>query len=249
MTPEQAAAAAKRAVNALGLAFMDGPDTLRRARRLGLTGGVCYIVGRAGVLGDHGPDVMAAALGLVAPDSVRAAWAAASVVLPPSELAIMMREECCRWGENHLAPVPLVHRLVSLAESVVREADPTGLPLFAAWRAMPVPDDGPDGLGARAAVALHLLHEHRAGAHLLGLRASDLSPVEALIAGPGGEETAAAFGWHGPYPSPVPLVRKRVWADAIADRLTGQAWRVLSVKERVELVGLLNETTQHIRLG
>src|SRR3982751_3883877 len=49
------------------------------------------------------------------------------------------------------------------ARRVLGEADPAARPLFAAWRAMPIPEDS---RGARAAVLLHLLREHRGGAHL-----------------------------------------------------------------------------------
>ena len=75
-------------------------------------------------------------------------------------------------------------------------------------------------------MALHLLYEHRAGALLLGIRASGLTPVQALIAGPEGEASAVAFGWQPPYPKRVPLLRRRAWADAVADHLAGQALRL-----------------------
>ena len=96
------------------------------------------------------------------------------------------------------------------------------MPLFAAWRAMPLPDDSP---GARAAVLAHLLREHRGAAHLLAVRASGLSPLEAIIAGPEGEAGATAFGWQPPFPPFEPLVRRRSWAEALTDRIAGEAFR------------------------
>ncbi|MFC7763977.1 hypothetical protein ACFQY4_42710 [Catellatospora bangladeshensis] len=182
-TATQTAAMAASAVNRLGGAFLECPRTLRRARELGLTGWACYVAGRGGALGDVRPDTVAAALGLIAPDAVRDGWDAARRALSPREVAAHMLAECCRWGTEHLDDVPRVDRLVELTEKAVLAADGSGLPLFAAWRAMPVPGDGP---GARAAVALHLLREHRAGALLLGVRACGLSPVQALVAGPEG---------------------------------------------------------------
>jgi len=247
--PEQAAAAARKAVNALGSAFLDCPITLSRAREWGLSGSACYIAGRGGALGDVRPDVAAAALGLIAPEAVRVAWEAARSVRQPSEVAACMREECRRWGDANLTSVPRVHRLVTLAEAVVAAADSNGLPLFAAWRTMPVPEDVFDGLGAQAAVALHLLHEHRAGALIFAIRCTGMSPVQALLAGPKGEATAAAFGWQPPYPPRAQSMRKRAWADTVADHMAGQAWRVLSPKERAELVSLLNEARTHANLG
>jgi helix-turn-helix protein len=244
VTPEQAGAATRKAVGALGAAFLEDPRTLRRARELGLTGWACYVAGRGGALGDVRSDTVAAALGLIAPEAVRDAWAAAKAVLAPSRVAEQMLAECCRWGAERLGDAPRVARLAALAEQVVVGADASAFPLFAAWRAMPVPDDGP---GARAAAALHLLYEHRASALLLGIRASGLTPVQALIAGPEGEASAVAFGWQPPYPKRVPLLRRRAWADAVADHLAGQALRALAGRERAELVTLLRETNAHVR--
>jgi hypothetical protein len=234
---------AAAAVNRLGGAFLACPRTLRRARELGLTGWACYVAGRGGALGDVRPDTVAAALGLITPEAVRDGWDAARRARSPREVAAHMLAECCRWGSEHLDDVPGVTRLAGLAEQAVLAADGSGLPLFAAWRAMPVSADGP---GARAAVALHLLREHRAGALLLGVRACGLSPVEALIAGPEGEAGAVAFGWQPPYPPVAPLLRRRAWADAVADRIGGQAVRDFTPAERGELLTLLHDTAHTV---
>src|SRR6185312_17226025 len=99
-------------------------------------------------------------------------------------------------------------KLVELAERVVVSAEAAGMPLFAAWRAMPLPDGAPS---ARAAVLAHLLREHRGQAHLLAIRATGLTPLEAIISGPQGETGATAFGWQPPFPPYEPLVRRRSW--------------------------------------
>ncbi|MEU8079483.1 hypothetical protein AB0B31_29065 [Catellatospora citrea] len=239
----QTAAMAADAVNRLGGAFLECPRTLRRARELGLTGWACYVAGRGGALGDVRPDTVAAALGLITPEAVRDGWDAARRALSPREVAAHLLAECCRWGSEHLDDAPKVDRLVELTEKAVLAADGAGLPLFAAWRAMPVPGDGP---GARAAVALHLLREHRAGALLLGVRSSGLSPMEALIAGPEGEAAAVAFGWQPPYPPVAPLLRRRAWADAVADRISGQAVQNFTPAERGEWITILKDTTRTV---
>lgn len=220
----------------LGGAFLEDPRTLRRARELGLTGWACYVAGRAGALGDVRPDTVSAALGLIAPDAVREAWDAARRVRPPREVAEQLLVECCRWGTEQLDDLPRLDQLVAYTERAVLAADGSGMPLFAAWRAMPVPADGP---GSRAAVALHLLREHRAGALLLAVRASGLSAVQALVAGPEGEAAAVAYGWQPPYPSLFPLLRRRAWADAVADRICGQPLADFTPAERGEFVTLL----------
>jgi hypothetical protein len=244
MTPEQTAACSKTAVTELGGAFSEDPRTLRRARQLGLSGWAFYVAGRGGALGDVRPDTVAAALGFISPDAVYDGWDAARQVSDPGEVATQNLAECCRWGNEHLAGNAGCGRIIELAERVVVEADAAGMPLFAAWRAMPVPDSA---VGARAAVLLHLLREHRAGAQLLAVRASGLSPLEAIIAGPEGEAGAVAYGWQPPYPPVGPLVRRRVWAEAVAEKIAGQAFRALEPEERAELVGLLDGALAEVR--
>jgi len=236
VTQEQTAAACRAAIEELGGAFAEDPKTLRRARQLGLTGWAFFVTGRGGVLGDVDPAIVAAAIGLIDDEAVRDGWAAARRVAPPPLIARHHREECCRWGRERLDLFHGVAKLVDLTERVVDAADAAGMPLFAAWRAMPAPEDGP---GARAAVLLHLLRDHRAGAYLLAIRAAGLSPLEALLAEPDGEAGAIAFGWQPPYPPPGLALRKLIFAGQLADRIVGQAFAVLDVPERVELVELL----------
>lgn len=237
MTPEQSAASARPAVIKLGSAFVECPKTQRKARQLGLTGWAFYVAGRGGALGDVRSDTVAAAFGFVAPEAVQDGWDEARRVASPSQVATEHLAECCRWGTERLTDLPHLKRLIELAERVVLAADPAGLPLFAAWRAMPVPEDGP---GARAAVLLHLMREHRGGAHLLAVRAGGLTPLEAIISGPDGEAGAVAYGWQPPYPPAEPLLRRRVWAEAVTDRIVADAYRALDSTERLELVQLLD---------
>lgn len=244
MTPEQTAAATHPAVREFGNVFAEDARTLRRARQLGLTGWAFYIAGRGGVLGDVDPGTVAAAMGFVAADAVRDGWEAARRVVPPPQVAQHHLAECCRWGREKFDDLPGASRLVELAARVVATADAGGMPLFAAWRAMPVPEDG---LGARVAVLVRLMGEHRAGARLMAVRAAGLSPLEAVLAGPGRAAEAVAFGWQPPFPPPEPLLRKRVWADALTDRITGQSYRTLSVPERTEFVELLCDALGALR--
>ncbi len=241
VTPEQTATLIRPAVQELGGAFEECPKTLRRARQLGLTGWSFYVAGRGGALGDVGLDTVAAALGFIPIDAVRDGWDTARRVTTPSQVAEQHLAECCRWGRERLDHLPGVHRLVELTERVVYAADPAGLALFGAWRAMPVPEDGP---GARAAVLAKLLLEHRIGAHLVAVRAGGLSPLEALVAGHRGEAAALAYGWQPPFPPVGPLLRRRIRADVVTDRIVGEALAVLDVTERVELARLLAEAVK-----
>ncbi|GAB1643106.1 SCO6745 family protein [Krasilnikovia sp. MM14-A1259] len=241
MTPEQAAATAKPGLAGLVGAFAESPRTLRRARLLGLSGWAYHVSARAGALGDVKPETAAAAIGFIAPEAVTDGWEAAAKTTEPREVATWHLHELCVWGAEEIGEFPRLSRLLGLARRVVDGVDAAGLPLFAAWRAMPVPDTSP---GAQAAVALHLLHEHRMSVQVLAVRASGLTPLQAIIAGPEGETGAVAFGWQPPYPPAGPIVRRLMWAESVADALAGQAYAELDLTERVELIGLL-ESLHH----
>jgi len=243
VTPEQAAANAKAGLATLVGAFAESPQTLRRARLLGLSGWAYHVSARAGALGDVRPETVAAAIGFIAPDAVADAWEAATKTTDPMEVATWHLHELCRWGNDQLGGFPRLNRLLDLAKRVVSAVDGAGLPLFAAWRAMPVADAAP---GAQAAVMVHLLHEHRLGVHVVAVRASGLTPLQAIIAGPEGETGAVAFGWQPPYPPAGPIVRRLMWAESIADAMAGQAYGQLDLGERIELIGLLQSLSQRL---
>lgn len=246
MTPEQAAASAKPGLVGLISAFAESPQTLRRARLMGLSGWAYHVAARAGALGDVRPETVAAAVGFIAPEAVIDGWESAAKMIPPVEVATWHLYELCRWGEDQLGGFPRLSRLLELSRRVVHAVDGAGLPLFAAWRAMPVPDTTP---GAQAAVMLHLLHEHRSGAHVIAVRASGLTPLEAVMAGPDGETGAVAFGWQPPFPPAGPLLRRLLWAESITDSIAGRAYAQLDGAERIELLGLLDSLRQRIAAG
>ncbi|MFF5295811.1 SCO6745 family protein [Paractinoplanes globisporus] len=243
MTPEQAAANAMTGLATIVGAFAESPQTLRRARLLGLSGWAYHVSARAGALGEVRPETVAATIGFIAPEAVIDGWESTAKTSAPMEVATWHLHELCKWGIEQIGGFPRLGRLLELAGRVVDAVDHAALPLFAAWRAMPVPDQAP---GARAAVTLHLLHEHRLGVHLVAVRASGLTPLQAIIAGPEGETGAVAFGWQPPYPPAGPIVRRLIWADSVADALAGQAYAALDMTERIELVGLLESLSQRL---
>jgi hypothetical protein len=244
VTPEQAAANARPGLATIVGAFAESPQTLRRARLLGLSGWAYHVSARAGALGEVRPETVAAAIGFIAPEAVIDGWEATAKMSDPVEVATWHQHELCTWGDEQLGGFPRLGRLLDLSGRVVSAVDCAGLPLFAAWRAMPVPDPKP---GAQAAVLLHLLHEHRLGVHVVAVRASGLTPLQAIIAGPEGETGAVAFGWQPPYPPAGPIVRRLMWAESVADSLAGQAYGALDRGERVELIGLLESLSHRLR--
>ena len=240
MTPEQVAAASKPVVLDLGDAFSRVTRrTLRRARLLGISGWAFYISGRAGALGDVRAETAAAALGFIAPDAVADGWDAAARVVPPVEVAAASLAECCRWGAQQLAALPGTERLAALVERAVVAADASR---HAALRRVAGHAAAGRLAGRPGAAGLRLLREHFTGAYLLAVRAAGMTPLEAMLAGPEGEAGAVACGWPPPYPPIGPLVRRRLWAEAVTDRLVAQAFAALGPADGAELVELLHRT-------
>ena len=152
-----------------------------------------------------------------------------------------------RLARRHLAGLAGIERLADLAGRVVDAADATSRGLFAAWRAWPDPAGDP---AARAGLALLRLREHRGGGHLLAVSAEGLTPLEAILAGPGPAK-AAANGWDPPYPSVSGERTQRLHAAGRrTDALAGMAYACLDTAERADLVGLLRAARQRtIRQG
>jgi hypothetical protein len=209
--------------------------THERGQALGLDPWAFYFGGRAGVLGDVDADVVRATFVFFPEEMVDRSWAAARAVMPPTE--IVREYAACGhgWARARLAGVEGIERLAALLEAVTDAADPAGAPLFAGWRALPRPDDA---LG-RAAQLLTALRELRGAVHAAAVLAAGLTPLQAVLSGPGGEANAEFFGWPKPWPD-VSAYRP-VWqaADETTDRLAARVFDPLSEQERSELAELL----------
>lgn len=236
----------------LGSAFAECPKTLRAARELGLTGWSFFVAGLGGALGDVHPDTVAAVIGFIAVEAVRDAWAAARRVRPVADIATQNLAQCCRWGAEKLDGFSGVERLAELTERASDAADDTAMPLLAAWRSMSAAAlasaEMKGSAGACVAVGMNLLRHHRAASHLVAVRATGLTPVEAILAGEDGEAGAVAFGWQPPYPPATPLLRKRAWAEALTDRIASEVFRGWSIPERQEFVQLADAASEFAQL-
>ncbi len=218
-----------------GGAFMLHPDTTARGEAIGLDLGGFYGLGRGGVLGDVDADVVIAAFAFFEPGLVRAIWDGARQKMTPAEGATKYAEACVAWGRDHLADVDGLDELATLLDTVSRAASPIGAPLFAGWRAMPLPDDAP----GRAMQLLHVLRELRGGLHICAVLAAGLSPTEALmIANP---DSVPLFGWSAPYPDPEPHRAAHAEAEATTNRLVAPAFAVLDDAERDRLAAILDD--------
>ncbi|WP_027502874.1 SCO6745 family protein [Rhodococcus sp. UNC363MFTsu5.1] len=229
----------KDQIQQIGGGFMFSREAKEFGRSTGVDGFIGpYMRGRCGVLGEVDADVVTAAAGFFPADSVRAAWE--SVAMPAAEAARGYALAAQQFGVRKLASFDGAERLAELMEAVAANADPAGVPLFAGWRAVPLPADP----RARVLQLTHVLRELRGGVHLVAVKSQGVSPRDAvLIAGSplaSGPDQAALYGWPAPYTAPGEDVRAR-WARAeeITDELASQAFDVLDETEGKELVTLL----------
>ena len=235
MTPEQAVAATKDTLGALGAGYMLAKPTRDFAREHGYRTMQFYFAGRGGVLGETDADVVKAALGWFAGDLCRANWEAGCAVAGPARAAELFDQAMRNWGRSKLEGVDGVARFADLGERMVAGVKPDGLPLFAGWRAMPRSSEPAEHAYQVAA----LLRELRGSYHIVAAIAQGLDDVETMIANPSqGAARAEAFGHHPPYPDGQALRPLFEAAEAATDKLMVGPWSVLDDAERTEMVEL-----------
>jgi len=226
-----AAAGTADAVSQVGSHFMLDGDTYKRGAELGFEGLDFYVTGRGGVLGDVDADVVSAAFAFFEPGSVRTLWEQGRAVMPAAQAATEFAACCHRWAETHVPDDLDASRLADLAGRVVATARPACAPVFAGWRALPVPE----APKARAVHHMNVLRELRLGLHSAAVLAAGLSPLQALsVRSPA---MAPLFGW--PELADVTGLQA-VWDDAEANtnRAIAHAYEGLDDGERTELVEL-----------
>jgi hypothetical protein len=86
---------------------------------------------------------------------------------------------------------------------------------------------------------LHILRELRMARHGVCIQVAGLTPIEAIMAGPGGAANAKLFGWPEPYPDPAAPAARRAAAEAETDRLSAEDFAVLTASELDEFVAAL----------
>lgn len=220
-----------------GGGFMISPEARAAGKDAGFRGRELYFLGRGGALGDASPAAVVSALGFWEPGLVTVSWESGRAKAPVAETVSRYTEVCRDWGRHRWADLAGVGRLAELLGAVNDAADAAGLTLYAGWRAVPLPTDAP----GRAAQLLHVLREHRGGAHLVAVRAAGLTPLEAVLAGPGGKGNAAFFGWSEPLPEVTDgTLTRRARAEELTDELVAPAYAVLDDAAAEELLALLD---------
>jgi hypothetical protein len=238
--------AAKGPIGILGGLWMTGPEEEAATEAAGLEDWQLYFLGRHGVLGDVDADVVLAAAYVFPADHLRREWEAARERMTAAEGLARYTALCHTWGEEHLADFPGADRLADLGQAVIDASDVVMLPLFAGWRAVPLPASS----GARCAQVCQVLREHRGACHGVALAALQLDPLTAILANLGGEANAIDYGWQPPFPTPTDeerALRDRV--EVLTDDLVAPAYAALDTDERAELLNLLNAAHAHVAGG
>lgn len=236
MTPEEAVAATKDAVLYLGKAFMTDPVTYDRGVALGFKNLEFYMAGRLGVLGPADAEVIASISVFPHPDYLRPLWEAGLAVMPLEETVAHYVEACRDWGRARYRDDAETTRLAGLLERMIDSAAPYGRPLFAGWRRVPRPADGP----GRVNQALFLLREQRGGSHNVAVLAQGITPVQAMMArGDIGAFSARYFGWPEPYPDGAAFRAGWEEAERLTDQMAAQPFAALEPGEVEEVVALI----------
>ncbi|WP_246363604.1 SCO6745 family protein [Nonomuraea rhodomycinica] len=242
--PRTTARQVKAPIGQYGGGFMLSREAKALCEKLGLGARELYFRGRCGVLGECAADVVTSVAVFFPPAHVEESWNGGRK-LPAEEAVELYAGVCHAWGRRKLGEHDGCARIAELLERVVARAPSPGAPLFAGWRAVPLPDDPP----ARAAQLMHVVRELRGGLHANAVIAAGMSPLEAMLARAHdgspfghvtGETMARFFQWPEPYPEPTPeLVARRAAVEDATDELLAPVFSVLNEDESDELIELL----------
>lgn len=245
-TISDAVPAAGAAIGEAVSIFMLHPETSKEGIDAGYPDPfAAYFAGRAGVLGDANAETVAAVFAVFEPNVVKTCWENGVAVHSAAASAALYWDQLAGFGRRHLEGVSGLDRVAALGEKVIAAAPHSGLPLFAAWRAMPLADDGP----ARALQVMFVLRELRAAVHFCALALSGVSPVEAHML-KGGPEYAAFMGWQPPYADGVDKKDRYAATEELTNRRMAEiVGAALSGEEAEELARLSTAVLTALKSG
>ena len=228
-------------VGELGARYMLHPETAAIGTAAGYTNGwAWYVLGRGGVLGDVDADVVASAFGFFGSGMIRTMWEAGIGVEGPRAAGRRYTAACAEFGRKRLSGVPGLDRFNELVEKVIGSLDVSGMSLLAGLRAEPAPGDA----AGRAYWNICLLREWRGCEHIVAVRASGLTPAQAVLTNypdlATGVKEANRRGFGEGHPDATPLVPKRKTAEDLTSSLQAAGYEVLSGSERSELAELID---------
>lgn len=241
MTPEEVTRATAGTLGDLGARYMLHPETAALGTQAGYANGwAWYFTGRGGVLGDVDADVVTSAFGFFGAPMVRLMWEQGLQVEDARSAGRRYAAACAEYGRKRLQGAPGLDRFCELAARVIDALDISGMPLLAGLRAEPAPSDLP----GRAYWYVSLLREWRGCEHIVAVRASGLTPAQAILTNyPDMEKNAkeaSRRGFGDGHPDASPLVPARRRAEELTDALQSMGYGVLSGEERGEFAALVD---------
>ncbi|UQW99288.1 hypothetical protein [Streptomyces sp. RerS4] len=232
--------AVARPLHDFGDEFMSDDVTAAIGLRAGFAPGRgFYCRGRFGVLGEAPASVVQAVQGFLGPDLVTAGWRSGRSVMPAEEAAACYAEAVRTWGRAHIPADADVEHFNRLAQQLIDAADADALPLFAGWRAQPIPGDDPVGAAMQH---IHVLREHRGACHLAAVRLCGLSAREAMVINLGVEQ-ATHYGWQEPRPVAAALISRWQCAEQLTDELQAPLYATLTDRQRTQFAQHVNALT------
>jgi hypothetical protein len=222
-------------IEAIGANFMLDPETFQGSMDNGYAHPFAgYFAGRGGVLGEAPAEVANAVFQVFEPNALQMFWDQGLAVHGARKGAEIYADQLAGWARQHLKDAPGLERLGALGEKLIGATPGNGLPLFAGWKAMPLPDDPP----ARAMQVLFILRELRGAVHLAALTAAGLEPVECHLLNKG-PEYCAMFGWPEPFPAVDHLKAQKDQVEEITNDRMAAIWaNALTPDEAAELAEL-----------
>lgn len=221
---------ATNAIGTIGAAFYFDPDTIARGKEAGLDGFRFYVLGRGGVLGNVEAEVVRSAFGYFHPGLVDKMWTSGSERIAPRDAARLYHSCAHDLGRAKLGDLDGLAGFVDAVTQLIASVEGASLPLFAAMRAEPVPDDLP-------AAAMHqamVLRELRGSVHLLALVAQGLDSATAhAIKRP---DEVSLFGYEAAPDIGDDDRAKWNRAEAMTDELLAPSYAGLSDEQASALV-------------
>ncbi|MFC7588688.1 hypothetical protein ACFQYP_37020 [Nonomuraea antimicrobica] len=216
--PRTTAAQVKGPIGRVGGGFMISREAKAVCEEYGLGPREFYFRGRCGVLGECEADVVTSVAVFFPPAHVEESWNGGRK-LAVDRAVELYAEVCQAWGRRKLGGHQGCARIAELLSPVVEQASCVGAPLFAGWRAVPLPADPP----ARAVQLMHVVRELRGGLHANAVIAAGLHPLEATLAAahdttPSGPSPARTSPGSSPGPSRTPSRAPRSWPSAPPSR-------------------------------
>ncbi len=232
MTPEEAAAATAPTVGGLPSGFMLDGATYVKAAELGFNGIDFYAAGRGGVLGEVDSDVVAAGFVFFNRATVKSAWEGSAGVLPRDRSAAEFAGCAAAWADAHLGDDVDWARLADLVGRIIASASPALAPVFAGWRAMPVPSEPKQA----ALHQLNALRELRMARHGVAVVSCGVHVGDAVRHK--SPHMVALFGWDDTMVDGEGVETRWNDAEALTNHLLATDYAVLDAGELDELVAL-----------